>query len=55
MEYKIFSARIAHLLYQRGFAIIRTEANMKKPWLSVFVFEDCPQLRTALQEVTAEE
>ena len=41
-EYKIFSARVAHLLCLRGFEIKRTEANMKKPWLSVFVFEDGP-------------
>lgn len=41
-EFKVYSSRIAGELRNQGFFIIRTEPNRKKPWLTVFIFEDTP-------------
>ena len=50
--FKCFSARMANLLRKRGFWIVGTEPNLKKPWLDVFLFEDTPELREALNELS---
>lgn len=52
--YKIFSATMASKLRKAGFWIIKTEPNMKKPWLDVFIFEDTPEFQATLSRLTAE-
>lgn len=50
-EKKIFKRTIALELRNRGFKIIRTEPNRCKPQFDVYLFEDTPWLRKALDEV----
>ena len=49
---KIFSAKMANKLRKEGFWIVGTEPNMKKPWLDVFLFEDCEAIRQRLYELS---
>lgn len=50
--YVIYSLRVAAELCHQGFRVVKTEPNRDKPWLYVYLFEDTPQLRQALKEVT---
>jgi len=50
--YKIFRAKTAGELHDKGFKIIRTETNKSLPWLKVFLFEDTPKFREALTELS---
>lgn len=51
--YKIFSSTMAYKLRQAGFWIVGTEPNMKKPWLTVFLFEDTPAFQNELTKLSA--
>lgn len=44
----IYSSEVAGLLCRRGFRIIETGINARKPWLNTFIFEDTTELREAL-------
>lgn len=46
--YKVFTKRLASILCQLGFKIVKTEVNNQKPWLLVYLFEDTPELREAV-------
>lgn len=48
MSKKIFTRKLAVLLRERGFKIIRTEVNFKMPRFDVYVFEDTPELTEAI-------
>ena len=48
--YRVFTKRLANILCQRGFFIVGTEVNNQKPWLYVYLFEDTPALRDAVEK-----
>lgn len=48
---KIYSSKIAGVLCRKGFRVIRTEPNPKKPWLDVFVFQETEELNQAFDEI----
>lgn len=50
-EKVIFMPRLAAALRNKGFKIIRVEANPKKPQYDCYIFEDTPQLQAALTEL----
>lgn len=50
--FKVFTKRVAHELHKKGFKIIGTEINNEKPWFYVYLFEDTPELRAALAELS---
>lgn len=50
--YKIFRAKTAGQLHDKGFKIIRTETNKFNPLWKVFLFEDTPEFRKALTELS---
>ena len=50
--YRIFRAKTAGELHDKGFKIIRTETNKSLPWLKVFIFDDTPEFRKALTELS---
>lgn len=45
--FKCFSAELAGYLRKKGFKIISTTVNLKKPQYDVFLFEDTKELREA--------
>lgn len=49
--YKIFSRSIAIELRKKGFKIIKTEPNYKKPEFDVYFFKDTPEFRKTLNEI----
>ena len=49
--YKIFSRSIAIELRKKGFQIIKTEPNYKKPQFDVYFFKDTPAFKKALNEI----
>lgn len=49
--YKIFSRAIAIELRKRGFKIIKTEPNYKKPEFDVYFFENTPEFIKVLNEI----
>lgn len=49
---KIYSRRLAIALRQKGFRIVGTEMNPKRPEFDVYLFIDTPQLREAMTEIT---
>lgn len=48
---KIYSSKIAGILCRRGFKIIKTEPNPRKPWLDTFIFEETDALLQAFDEI----
>lgn len=52
--YKIYTKRIANQLCRRRFRMVGTDINDQKPWLTMYLFEDTPDLRKALEEIKLE-
>ena len=52
-KFIVFSQKIAHELKKQGYEIIGTGINIKNPKYTVFYFEDTPELRKAVEELTA--
>lgn len=50
-EKKIYSSKIAGELCRKGFRIIKTEPNPKKPWFDVFIFEETQPLIQAFDTI----
>lgn len=50
--YKVFTTKVANALCKKGYRVVGTAINNQKPWLNVFLFEDTPELRAAIQELT---
>lgn len=48
--FKCFSARVAQYLCRKGFEIIKTEVNFKKPKYNVYCFEDTEEIRKAFDK-----
>lgn len=51
MEKKIYTKKLALELRRRGFSIIRTEPNYKKPQFDVYIFRDTPAFEKAMKEI----
>lgn len=49
---KIYSRKLAIALRLKGFRIIGTEMNPKRPEFDVYLFIDSQQLRKAMTEIT---
>lgn len=49
-EFIIYSKRLANELAKNGFKVLRADINYKYPNLYVFVFEDTPELREAVEK-----
>lgn len=47
--FKVFTIKLAQELCKQGFRIVGTAPNFQKPWLYVYLFEDSPSLRAAVQ------
>lgn len=47
--YVVFTKRLAGELCDHGFKVIQTRRDDKKPWLYVYLFEDTPELRAAIE------
>ena len=50
--FKVFTRRLAIKLRERGFQIVKTEVNSKKPEFDIYCFEDTEELRKAVDELT---
>lgn len=49
--FKVFSKKRAIVCISNNCKLLYTEPNLKKPWLSVFVFEDTDKLHEILTEL----
>jgi hypothetical protein len=49
----IYSLRIANALARKGFQIVDSRVNYKNPQYMVYMFEDTPQLQSAIKNLTA--
>lgn len=50
--YAIFTWKLANKLHKLGFKAIGTRLNYKDPTQEVILFEDTPELRAAIQQLT---
>ena len=48
---RIFSRRVALELRNRGFKIIKTEVNFKRPQFDVYCFENSEELQLAIRDM----
>lgn len=53
MTKKIFTRKLAVYLRERGFKIIGKEVNRYNPEFDVYLFEDTPELRNAMNNYKA--
>ena len=51
-EKVIFMPWIAAQLRERGFTLLRTGVNPRKPQFDTYIFEETPELLKALTEIT---
>ncbi len=51
--YKVFTIKLTKELCKQGFKVIGTAPNYQKPWLYVYLFEDTPELRQAIKDLTS--
>lgn len=50
--FKVFTRKLAVKLRERGFKIVETQINQKKPQFDIYCFEDTADLRQAVAELT---
>lgn len=50
--FKVFTRKLAIKLREQGFQIVNTVINSKKPQFDIYCFEDTPELRKAVEELT---
>lgn len=50
--FPVFSRRITRALEKRGFVVVQMAPNKKYPNLMVYYFEETPELRQAVTELT---
>lgn len=50
--YVVFTWKLANTLYNYGFRPIGKKLNFKDPTRAVILFEDTPELRQAIKEIT---
>ena len=53
--FKVYTKKLANTLCRQGFRVVGTTINNDKPWLNVFLFEDTPELREAVQRGSSDE
>ena len=53
MEYRVYTIRLAHYLTEKGFTILRTTQDVKKPEFLNQYFEKTPELELAIAEYLA--
>lgn len=46
----VYTKRLAGVLCDKGFKLIRTDRNDQKPNFYVYLFEDTPELRHAVEQ-----
>ena len=51
--YKVFTWKLANKLRARGFHPVGKALNYKDPTQDIILFKDTPELRAAIQELTA--
>lgn len=51
--YRIYTRRLAAQLRAKGFELLGIDKDYKHPGYDNFLFEDTPELRKAIQEITA--
>lgn len=49
--YCVYTKRIAIMLRRKGFQIMKTSVNYKKPEFDVFYFLDTPELHEAIKTI----
>lgn len=52
-EYRVYTIRLAHYLTEKGFTILRTTQDVKKPEFLNWYFEKTPELELAIAEYLA--
>lgn len=50
--YAVFTWKLANALYQHGFKPVGKRLNYKDPTQEVILFEDTPELRQVIKELT---
>ena len=50
--FKVFTRKLAIKLREQGFKIVKTEVNSRKPEFDIYCFEDTPELRQAVAELS---
>lgn len=53
MEYRVYTIRLARYLTDKGFKIVRTTQDVKKPEFINWLFEDSEELQNAIAEYQA--
>lgn len=51
--YRVYTIRMAHYLTDKGFVILRTSQDVKKPEFLNWYFADTPELRKAVKDYLA--
>lgn len=51
--YRVYTIRMAHYLTEKGFEIVRTSQDVKKPQFLNWYFEYTPELQAAINEYMA--
>lgn len=51
--FTVFSKRVAGILCNQGFRLIKTGINNQYPKYKVYFFEDTPEFRAALERVSS--
>ena len=52
-KYTVFSLSVANKLIEKGYKLIGTGINLQHPQYKVFYFEDTPEVRAAIADITA--
>lgn len=53
--YAVFTWKLANKLHELGFKALGTRLNYKDPTQEVILFADTPELRAAIQQLTAKQ
>lgn len=49
--FRVFTLKLARKLCEEGYRNVGTEPNAQKPWLNVYLFNDTPELRDAVERL----
>lgn len=52
-EYRVYTIRMAHYLTDKGFKILRTSQDVKKPHFLNWYFENSAELQAAINDYLA--
>lgn len=51
-DFAVYSLRIANALANKGFQILGSRVNYKNPKFMVYFFENTPELKKAIEQLT---